>query len=127
MSFLPLHKLWFSHDASEWDAALKRYWDFIPSRNVTLEQAMERLDRELIRRMSSDEWFAFLENEYFRWKYTAPNRYATTTAVLKRKGGTETGRLELCRLKAQILNINPVNIHESIFLITNDSYYNCRF
>jgi hypothetical protein len=29
-------------------------------------------------------WYDFLLEKYFRWKYTARNRYATTTAVLKR-------------------------------------------
>jgi hypothetical protein len=27
-------------------------------------------------------WYEFLANEYFRWKYTAANRYATTTKQL---------------------------------------------
>src|SRR5438046_3188741 len=110
MRIRPIHELWFSRDAVEWNAALNRYWELIQAKNGALEKAMEELDRERIRQMSSDEWFAFLRDEYFRWKYTAANRYATTTSVLKRKGDTETGRQELHRIKTQILDINPSNI-----------------
>lgn len=110
----PIHELWFSHDAAEWNAALLRYWALVQPRNVALEQAMERLDRERIRQMSPDEWFAFLHAEYFRWKYTAANRYATTTSVLRRKGGTQAGRQALHRIRAQILDLSPANIRASI-------------
>jgi hypothetical protein len=118
MRIPPIHELWFSRDASEWNAALKRYWDLIRCENVALEQEMERLNRERIRQMSPDEWFTFLHDEYFRWKYTAPNRYATTTFWLKRKGGTETGSHELHRIKVQILDINPENIRDSISVVS---------
>jgi hypothetical protein len=113
-----IRELWFTRDVLEWDTALKRYWELIRCENILLEQDMERLDRERIRRMSPDEWFVFLRDKYFRWKYTAPNRYATTTSVLNRKGETDAGRQELYRLKSQILEINPGNIHDSIALIT---------
>ena len=109
-----IHELWFSHDAAEWNAALHRYWALIQPRNVALEEAMERLDRERIRQMSPDEWFAFLHDEYFRWKYTAANRYATTTSKLKQKAGTQAGRQELHRIREKILAINPANIRASI-------------
>ncbi len=115
MDILPICELWFSNDAAEWNAALHRYWDAASvSRNVALEQSMERLDRERIRQMSPDEWFEFLHDEYFRWKYTAANRYATTTSFLRRKGGTQVGRQELHQIRANILDINPANIRAAI-------------
>ena len=114
MRIPPIHELWFCYEAVVWNAALQRYWALIQPRNVALEQAMERLDRERIRLMSPDEWFAFLHDEYFRWKYTAPNRYATTTSFLRRKGETQAGRQELHQIRAKILDINPANIRASI-------------
>jgi hypothetical protein len=113
----PIYELWFSRDTAEWDAALNRYWGLIQPKNVALEQAMEQLDRERIRRMSPDEWFAFLRDEYFHWKYTAPNRYVTTTSWLKRNGGTEAGRHELHRIRARILDIDPENIYDAISVV----------
>jgi hypothetical protein len=37
-----------------------------------------------LRTLSPKGWYDFLHDEYFRWKYTAPNRYATTTIQLRR-------------------------------------------
>ena len=39
---------------------------------------------------------------YFRWKYTAPNRYATTTAALKRQVD-RVGADQLLRIRDRIL------------------------
>ncbi len=67
---------------------------------------MEVLDVERLRSLNADQWFAFLHDEYFRWKYTAPNRYSTTTRTLCRKAGDETGRQTLVRSRDQLLGIN---------------------
>src|SRR5713226_632538 len=106
--------LWRSPDPCVWEHALDRYWDFVLPRNLKLEQTMDALDLGSLRRLDAAEWFAFLHDEYFRWKYTAANRYATTTSVLRRKGGTQTGRQELHQIRAKILDINPANIRASI-------------
>jgi hypothetical protein len=44
---------------------------------------MDELDVEIIRKMTPRTWFEFLLEKYFRWKYTAPNRYAQTTKILR--------------------------------------------
>src|ERR1022692_4306310 len=44
---------------------------------------MDELDAEVVRKMAAKAWFEFLLEEYFRWKYTAPNRYASTTKMLR--------------------------------------------
>lgn len=118
MAILPIQELWPTQDGGKWKVALHRYWEFIQPKNLELEREMDRLEREVVRKMSPDEWFSFLENKYFRWKYTAANRYATTTSHLKHKGGTDDGRLELYQIKSQILDINPENICASIALAT---------
>jgi hypothetical protein len=33
--------------------------------------------------MAADQWYAFLHDKYFKWKYTGCNRYATTTRHLE--------------------------------------------
>lgn len=60
------------------------YWQFIKPANLTLEKSLDALDRERLRRFDAREWYEFLSDEYFRWKYTDPRRYATTTRQLKR-------------------------------------------
>jgi hypothetical protein len=79
-----LEQLWHSLDEAEWRAALDHYWTsgLIRSENMALEYEMERLDVASLRRASAKAWYTFLLERYFRWKYTAPNRYATTTKQL---------------------------------------------
>jgi hypothetical protein len=81
-----ISKLWYSTNSSDWEDALDRYWDggFIKEQNVELEESLNTLDLERLRSFSPQEWYDFLHDEYFRWKYTAPNRYATTTYHLKK-------------------------------------------
>lgn len=77
-------ELWYSRDPDLWDRALARYWDFVLPRNLDLERQMESLDPERVRGLDAEAWYDFLLNEYFRWKYSAPNRYGSTTKQLRR-------------------------------------------
>lgn len=110
----PISELWYSRNVADWEGALNRYWDFVPPANIRVERAMECLDRERVRDMTPDMWFDFLLNHYFRWKYTAANRYKTTTTALLKKAFTTEGRAALHRLKARILAIDPDQIRASI-------------
>jgi hypothetical protein len=76
-------ELWNSNDAQAWHAALDRYWIFVKPANLSLEREMDRLDVEVVRAMDAERWYEFLLEKYFRWKYTAPNRYASTTKLLR--------------------------------------------
>lgn len=76
--------LWHSTDAAAWEQALQRYWNFVQPRNLELERELDTLDVKRIEGLSPQGWYDFLHDEYFRWKYTAPNRYATTTMHLKK-------------------------------------------
>jgi hypothetical protein len=76
--------LWRSRNVRLWEEALARYWDFVQPRNVELERRLEALDVARIRQLDERGWYDFLLNEYFRWKYTAPNRYGSTTKQLRR-------------------------------------------
>jgi hypothetical protein len=84
MTTVDIGDLWHSKDAYAWQEALRRYWDYVRPTHVELERALECLDLRRIREFTPLEWYEFLRDEYFRWKYTAPNRYATTTRHLRR-------------------------------------------
>lgn len=77
-------ELWHSRDPAAWDGALARYWKFVLPRNLDLERRMEAIDIERVRRLDAQGWYDFLLQEYFQWKYTARNRYASTTKHLRR-------------------------------------------
>lgn len=76
-------ELWTTYDAALWDRALDRYWDLLRPCNVQLERDLENLQPARLKAMNPQQWYDFLLTEYFRWKYTAENRYTTTTKFLK--------------------------------------------
>ena len=63
---------------------MKHYWSFIQPKNRELEESLDNLDLQRLKEMDANAWYEFLENEYFRWKYTAANRHATTVRYLRR-------------------------------------------
>ncbi|HEV2551717.1 MAG TPA: hypothetical protein VGU20_30690 [Stellaceae bacterium] len=52
-------------------------------------------------------------DEYFRWKYTAPDRYATTTAVLKRFVD-ENGLGHLDQLRSRLLTLDTTDVRSAL-------------
>lgn len=79
-----INDLWHSKDQKDWLYAEECYWDCVSPENMQVEKDMERLDAEIVRRMNAKEFYDFLHDTYFVWKYTAKNRLATTRALLKR-------------------------------------------
>lgn len=86
---MTIRELWYSNSESDWDAAEKRYQRFIRPGNVKLEDELESKMRQVrtvadIQRLGlGDSCYDLLLNKYFRWKYTQPNRYATTSQCFR--------------------------------------------
>jgi len=80
---LPISQLWQSDDPRQWAEALEYYWAFVKPENMNLEKSLQVLEPSRIRAMDPHQWYAFLRDDYFRWKYTQPNRYASTTKLLR--------------------------------------------
>ncbi|MHB1174068.1 MAG: hypothetical protein ACYCZJ_02950 [Sulfuriferula sp.] len=107
---MKITELWRSTDPLVWEQALQRYWQFVQPRNIELEQAFEALDVRRLQSLSPQGWYDFLHDEYFRWKYTAPYRYATTTIQLRRYvDGHELDELD--NLRQQLLNLDLNEVH----------------
>ena len=75
--------LWSCNDRELWQKAFARYWTFVKPSNLALEKEMDQLDTNQVKAMDREAWYRFLLEKYFRWKYTAPNRYASTTMRLR--------------------------------------------
>lgn len=105
--------LWHSSESVAWERELQRYWQFVQPQNVELERALNALDLNRLRSLTPQSWFDFLHDEYFRWKYTAPNRYATTTIQLRKY--PDNGKLyELEILRQQLLNLDRNDIRRGL-------------
>ena len=79
---------------------------------------MERLDPAAIEEMSAGQWYRFLLNEYFRWKYTAAHRYASTTKSFKEYDAN--GQLDvLLKIKEQIFAADKSEIRQCLILASS--------
>jgi hypothetical protein len=74
---------WNSISQQVWEQGLQDHWKFIKPSLLALERESQQLNPEAVRAMDAQQWYTFLLEKYFRWKYTAPNRYASTTKSLK--------------------------------------------
>jgi hypothetical protein len=99
-----INDLWNNGNETEWHSALQNYWRLVKFNHIVIEKELDSLDSNVIKKMNSGEWYEFLLNKYFFWKYTAPNRYATTTAQLKKYTTTQDGLEELMVIKNRIFN-----------------------
>ena len=106
---ITIDELWNSENPMVWKKALQRYWEFVKSSNITLEHSMEKLSPDQLINLDAHGWYEFLRDQYFRWKYTANNRYATTTRSLRRYLD-ENALEELHNIKRRLISLNPSDI-----------------
>ena len=110
---MPIADLWVSANPRAWEDAVERYWSFVPPRNVALERSLDQLDPDRLRRLDGHGWYNFLKDEYFRWKYTASNRYATTTRQLRRYVDCDTiGDLD--QIRKRLLTLDPEDTRSAL-------------
>jgi len=110
---IELTELWLSNSEHEWNLALKKYWELVKPENVALEEKLERLDPNDIRTMSAEEFYNFLLDEYFVWKYTAKNRLATTRMSLQRYLA-ENRLSDLDRIKRELFEFEMEDIKSGL-------------
>ncbi len=81
---IELSLIWHSNDEKIWNTALNKYWTLIKHENLAIEKYMEELNFELIKNLNENDFYDFLFDKYFVWKYTAKNRLTTTRTQLNR-------------------------------------------
>lgn len=107
-----INKLWNSTDKTLWTKALDSYFSsgLIKKDNIDLEIEIEKLNPVTIKDMSTEEFYDWLYNVYFVWKYTAANRLATTSKSLSRyKSENRMQELEQIHLDLFTFDVNDVN------------------
>ena len=65
-----ISELWKSEAESDWLIALDHYWDYVDPSNMVLEKKLDNIDSNIISQMPLDDFYNFLIDEYFRWKFT---------------------------------------------------------
>jgi hypothetical protein len=105
-----INTLWNSGKEYEWYSALDNYWKHVKPTHFAIEKEFDSLNTNTVKEMNSEEWYEFLLQKYFYWKYTAPNRYATTTAQLKKCKITPDGFKKLFSIKQKIFDFDKEDI-----------------
>jgi len=105
-----INDLWNSKNKQEWLSALDNYWKYVKPTHMDIEKEFDVLNADIVKQMDANQWYEFLLHKYFFWKFTAPNRYATTTAHLKKYETTLNGLDELYRIQKQIFSFNKRDV-----------------
>ncbi len=104
------NELWNSDSEQDWLMALQRYWSFVKPTHMKIEKEFDSNNVEEIAKLDADKWYEFLREKYFFWKYTAPNRYKTTSNHLKKYLGLGDSLQTLFLIKERIFNFDKENI-----------------
>ena len=104
-----INYLWNNGTEKEWKSALGKYFDLVKSSNVEIEKELDNLDSETVKKMTVNEFYYFLHNKYFVWKYTQANRLRTTRNSLV-KYLEDDNIVELEEIHNLIFKYNPENI-----------------
>ncbi len=112
---MKIQELWQSRDPDSWNLALANYWSLVKPKNLDLEKSLDTLALTRIQRFTPDEWIRFLLDEYFAWKYTAPNRYATTTKKLRDYASAGMSS-DLNATRLSLLSFPPENIKYGLII-----------
>jgi len=118
-------ELWDSLDRHVWDQALKRYWKRVEDENRRpIEDKLNTLDPEWVRAMNPDEWYTFLREDYFLWKFT-DCRYCSRNRDLLKRQVESGGVAGLHRIKTQLFSFDTNDILEGLTIATGISGLGC--
>ena len=107
-------KLWDSSKESDWQNHLDRYWTFVKSSHLAIEKEFDSFDVNVLHDLNKKEWYEFLKNKYFYWKFTAPNRYKTTTNQLKKYLDPDDNLDNLYAIKQKLFQFDKEDIETGL-------------
>lgn len=67
---IKLTDLWYCCNENMWKAALKLYWEYFNDDQYRLEKAIEAIDASDVASLSVYEFYDFLYQQYYPWKFT---------------------------------------------------------
>lgn len=108
--------LWDGGSEAEWDVALSQYWERVMPENLELEHVMETLDPHKIEALSTEDFYDFLYDQYYVWKYTAKNRLAMTRAALEHYRTDPGGLSQLAELHEALCHVDCSDVAGALHL-----------
>lgn len=117
-TYSDIYTLWNSNDQTAWMHAYRHYFDLLSNSQAALDNRMSNVNYEEIQALTTNDFYSFLYEEYFVWKYTQKNRLATTRKQLERYI-TENQMFELDYIKYRMFMSNRSNIRECLSVASN--------
>ena len=80
---MKINEIWNSKEISVWKDALAKA-TMETGRDDSIETKMSKLNVEYIQHLPVEDFYSFLHDDYFVWKYTAKHRLTSTRNSLKK-------------------------------------------
>lgn len=110
---LNISLLWNCKEEQKWKVALKYYDAYLKPHQIAIENRMNNIDSTEVKNYNAKEFYKFLYEEYFVWKYTAKNRLATTRKSLMKYEESNCFQ-ELEKIKEVIFKLNHNDIEKNL-------------
>ncbi|MDO4756492.1 MAG: hypothetical protein Q4A54_09120 [Parabacteroides sp.] len=108
-----ISNLWNHGSKEAWNNALDNYYALLNAEAQKLDTYMKNISANEIAQLSVNDFYNFLYDGYFVWKYTAKNRLATTRKSLRRY--VEENKLsELEHIQRRLFLVDHSNIGECL-------------
>ncbi len=102
-------RLWFHGTEAEWlGLANTKYWRRVQGSHMAVERELDQLDPATVQALAPAQFYQWLHDKYFYWKFTAANRLATTRRHLVKYVQDDPG---FSQLEA---------IHRRLFFMSHD-------
>ncbi len=102
---MEIKKLWDSHSENAWNQRLEMYWTMKSVKNnLPVEKKLHDLQWKTVEAMTAEQFYTFLHDSYFKWKFTDCRWFPTN---LRRLEMYETeGKEELGIIKDTIFSLH---------------------
>lgn len=115
MSKTKIQDLWTSDNEADLMAGLDGYWGHVLSRNLEREKSLAEIHKTVSGPADIGDWYTFLFEEYFPWKYTDDRRLNRCLHYFKAAFENDQQRLaKIIDAIFQKINQNSPSILESL-------------
>lgn len=108
-----INVLWHSNDETAWKKALQGYYESLSKKELELDLELEALTSKEIENYTVNQFYDFLYNKYFVWKY-GYSQYLSTYLKSLSKYKNENRLSDLEKIKIKIFNLNLYDIEACI-------------
>ena len=105
--------LWHNGNEEMWKAALKSYWDRFNDDQYRLEKEIEAIDASDVASLSVYEFYDFLYQQYYPWKFTNKLFLSRNRKHLE-KYLLDNGIDRLARIQKRLFNLDFENIKDCL-------------